>query len=382
APRIAVGNVPDFMAITVGPQDHAFLNAMVNNRELMDLTPFFNTQAPDRPAGTRVRDAIIPGMLDTTMFAPYGDGRIFIAPFNAGPMGPVYNVDLFNRMGWTPPATWDQWFAMDALLNNPDNYVTIGGSRERRSIFTYQGIHPGYLESILWPAIASAGGVEAIRRIETYQAGSWDNPAVRAVLTNFARMGASYLMPGTVGLNHTQSQADMLLGRALFIPNGVWFVEEMAGAPREPGFEFAIAPVPTISPGQPRFVLSSAEQFTIPAAARNPEMALEFLRFLYTDESIRAFAREADGSVALLGARDIARNQLSPSVYNMLRAYDEGHFMLMSFAPIPPGLPISMGVEVFNNRITPLMTGEVSVDEYIQSMEALNAQIRAHIAAN
>lgn len=380
-PRIAVGNVPDFMAIPIGGIEFGFLQAMVNNRELKDLTDFFDSQAVGRPAGTRYRDIIIPGMLETTRFAPYGDGRIFAAPFNAGPMGPVYNVTLFEQKGWTPPATWDEWFAMQALVENPANYVQIGGNMERRSIFTYQGIHTGYLESILWPAIAGAGGIEAIRRIENYEAGSWDNATVRSVLELFVRM-SGYMMPGTLGLNHTQSQADMMLGRALFIPNGLWFVAEMAAAPREPGFEFAIAPVPTILPGQPRFVLSSAEQFTIPAAAPNPELALEFLRFLYTEESVRAFAREADGSVAIVGARDIARAELSPSVYNMLRAYDEGIFMLMSFAPVPPGLPISMGVEVFNHRMAPLMSGELSIDGFIQSMEDLNAEIRAHIAAN
>ncbi|MCL2864405.1 MAG: carbohydrate ABC transporter substrate-binding protein [Lachnospiraceae bacterium] len=379
APQIAVGEFPDFMAI---PEQHAgFMTAMIQNRELLDLTDFFDSEALGHP-GTSIRDMIIPGMLDSTAYAPYGDGRVYLAPFNASPMGPVYNITLFEEMGWSVPTTWDEFFAMDALLDDADTFVDIGGNEERRAIFTYQGIHAGYLESILWPAIAGAGGMEAIHAIENYEEGAWDNPAVREIIEIFARMGTEgYLMDGTVALDHTQSQADMMLGRALFIPNGVWFVNEMADAPREDGFEFAIAPVPTVAAGQPRYVLSSFEQLSIPAEAANTELALEFLRFFYTDETIISFAEHADGSLAIVGSREVAEDYLSPSVLNMLRAYDEGTFMLMSFAPIPAGLPLHMPQEIFDARMTPLMTGQMTVDQYIQEMEDLNAEIREAIEA-
>jgi len=358
------------------------MTAMIQNHDFLDLTDFFNnTEALDQP-GVMLRDIILPGMLESTSFAPYGDGRIFFAPFNAAPMGPVYNVTLFEEKGWDVPATWDELFAMDALLADEENFVEIGGNQERRAIFTYQGIHAGYLESILWPAIAGAGGMEAIHAIENYEEGSWDNPAVRSVIEVFARLGAEgYLMDGTVGLDHTQSQADMMLGRSLFIPNGVWFVNEMADAPREDGFEFAIAPTFAMQAGSPRYVLSSFEQLSIPANAENPELALEFLRFMYTEETVRAFAAAADGAMAVAGAREIAANELSPSVLNMMRAYDEGIFMLMSFAPIPEGLPIHVPEEVFGVRMTPLMTGQLTADGYIAEMEELFAEIREHIAA-
>ena len=380
APQIAVGEIPDLLQV----QDYlGFMVSMVQNEELLDLTSFFNnTQAPGRD-GVVMRDIIVPGMLESTAFAPYGDGRIFKAPLHAGPMGPVYNITLFEEKGWIPPTTWDEWFDMDTMLDDPINHVEIGGGTERRSIFTYQGIHPGYLESILWPAIAGAGGMGAINAIENYEEGAWDNPAVIQVLENLARMGTDgYLMGGTVGLDHTQSQADMMMGRALFIPNGTWMVGEMADAPREPGFEFAIAPVPTLQSGQPRYVLSSFGGIAIPAAAPNTDLALEFLTFMYTADSIQAFASLAQGVMAVHDARIIAEEQLDPSVYNMMRAYDEGLFMLMSFAPIPPGLPIHMGNEIFDNRITPLMTGTITVEQYVADMEDFNAQIRAHIADN
>ena len=46
-------------------------------------------------------------------------------------------------------------------------------------------------------------------------------------------------------MNHTESQTEMMLGKAAFITNGTWMENEMQDAPREEGFEFAMAPIPT-----------------------------------------------------------------------------------------------------------------------------------------
>ena len=58
-------------------------------------------------------------------------------------MGLVYNKTLFEENGWETPVTWDDFFE-------------LGEKAKEKGIalFTYQGIYPGYLESMLWPALA------------------------------------------------------------------------------------------------------------------------------------------------------------------------------------------------------------------------------------
>ena len=372
APRIAVGDIPDFVSANM---DEDIWASMRVGGQFRDLTDFFNnTELLDRP-GTTIGEVIIPGMLDSPRFAP--DGRVIMAPFNAGPMGMVYNQTLFDEMGWEPPVTWDDLFAMDALLDDPATFVNIGGTYERRSIFTYQGIHPGYLESILYPAIASAVGIEGLARISNYEEGAWDNPEVRAVVENLARLGTGgYLMEGTVAMDHTTSQAMMMMGRALFIPNGLWFEAEMADAPREEGFMFAIAPPPVLSAGQTRYIMSSSEQIALPAGGNAPDLADLFLQFLYTEESIAQFGRMAGGNVAVMGAPEIIAPYLEPGVANMLRAYELGSFMLFGWGVVPEGLPALPVDEVFANNMSPLMLGTISVDEYIERQEAVAALVR------
>ena len=373
APRIAVGDIPDFIQ---GNMDVGIFSAMRDGGQFRDLTNFFNTaEVLDQP-GTLIRDIIIPGMLDSTRFAP--DGFVIMAPFNAGPMGMVYNQTLFDQMGWDLPETWDDLFAMDALLDDPATFVNIGGTMERRSIFTYQGIHPGYLESILFPAIASAVGLEGLDRIANFEEGAWDNPQVRRVVENLARLGVEgYLMEGTVAMDHTTSQAHMMMGRALFIPNGLWFPGEMADAPREDGFRFAIAPPPILERGQTRFLMSSSEQIALPIGGNEPELAYEFLRFMYTQESIMQFGRLAGGNVAVLGANELIAPFIDPDVANMLGAYELGSFMIFAFSATPDGFPTLPIDEVFANNMSPLMTGAISYADYIARQEEVAAMVRA-----
>ena len=125
-------------------------------------------------------------------------------------MGWVYNNTLFEENGWELPETWDEFFA-------------LGDKAKEKGIalFTYAGIHPGYMESLLWPAIASAAGIDTTTDISNYVEGSFSSPEVMEVLANIQKIAADgYLMEGTVALNHTQSQTDMMMNKALFIPNG------------------------------------------------------------------------------------------------------------------------------------------------------------------
>ena len=377
--QIASGQWPDFISLAQNERSGLILT-MIKDNQLLELTDLFNSPAPDRP-GVALKDAIVPGILETTWCSPDKDGRIYLAPFTAGPMGLVYNKNLFESKGWKLPVTWDDFFALDEELKKPENFVNIDGRMVKRSLFTYQGIYAGYLESLFWPAIAGAGGPAAIANIEAYRQGSMDNASVRSVVEAFARFSTSdYLMEGTVALNHTQSQTDMMLGKALFIPNGTWMENEMADSPREPGFTFGLTPAPVLRAGQDSYVLSSMAQLSIPKAARNPELAKKFLQFVYSKASVNSLARNANMTIAVKDAREIAGSQLSSGVNGMFTAYDRGKFMLFAFDAPPPNTRVNTQSVVFDDNMGPLVTGRISVAEYIRRVEAAFAELREDIA--
>lgn len=362
-PQIVAGNVPDFLSMNDNDQT-GIVAALIKEQGLLDITDVFDGNAlnSDEP----LRNLIVDGVLETAKCAPYGDGKIYLAPFNVSPMGMVYNKTLFAENNWETPVTWDDFFELGDLAKE-----------QGIALFTYQGIYPGYMESFLWPAIASAEGLDAFANITSYQEGSFNNPEVLAVLENIAKISSGgYLMEGTVALNHTQSQTSMMMNEALFIPNGNWMEGEMVDSPRADGFEFGLTPAPVMEAGDTRYVMTSVEQFSIPAQAKNPELAKEFLRFLYTDDSVKLFAEEANGIYALKTANELVKGIVSDGVYNMNLVYDEGVSMVVGFDAVPSGSRIVVSDEVFN-PLTDVMNGSMTAQQWADSVEAAFAEIRA-----
>lgn len=375
-PQIVAGNPPDFLAISDTEQS-GIMTSLVKEKGLMDITDVFEEVALD--SDQRLKDMVLPGTLESTRFTPYQDGKIYMAPFNAAPMGLIYNKQLFQDKGWQLPETWDEFFALNEELKKEENYVVDeNGQKIKRALFTYQGIYPEYLEEILYPSLANAAGITQLKKIFSYEPGSFKTEPVKQVLDTIAKLGSNeYLMEGTLGLNHTQSQTDMMLGKAVFIVNGSWMENEMKDSPREAGFEFGMIPVPVFHKGDVRYILSSYEQFSIPLKAKNPELAKELLKFLYTEQSVKLFAEKSNGTYALKGAHELLRNYLTPGVYEMFSAYEGATAMTQEWNVIPKDSKEDIRNPLFKKVITPIMTGKMTTEEWMEQVENAFADIQA-----
>lgn len=355
-PQIVAGNVPDF--ISMNDNDTTGLVAsLIRENALLEIGDVF--EGPGLIDTSPLKDQVLEGVLNTAKCAPYGDGKIYLAPFNASPMGMVYNKTLFEENGWELPETWDAFFE-------------LGDKAKEKGIalFTYAGIHPGYVESVLWPAIASAEGIDTATDISNYVPGSFSSPKVLEVLKNIQKISTGgYLMEGTVALNHTQSQTDMMMNKALFIPNGNWMEGEMKDAPRADNFEFGLTTAPSLQAGDSRYVMTSVEQFSISATAKNPELAKEFLRFLYTEESVKLFAEKAGGIYALKNATEWSKDYVTEGVYSMNEIYNEGDSMVFGFAALPEGSKVTPRNEVFQS-VADVMNGAMTPEQWSEKVEA------------
>jgi N-acetylglucosamine transport system substrate-binding protein len=178
-------------------------------------------------------------------------------------------------------------------------------------------------------------------------------------------------MPGTVALNHTDSQAAQMQGKALFIPNGVWMEDEMADVARAPGYRFGMTPPPVMRNGDTRFVAAYTEQFSIPAAAKNPEAAKLFLRYLYTDKVIALYAKLNNGAVmATKNALEITKPYISSGIYGMFGAFNEpgAAALIFGFAAPPDGTRIVYSDEIYN-PLSDIMTGRMSPVQWAANID-------------
>ncbi len=360
-PKIVAGNPPDLMYIA-GGDNLPILDGLVKDKALTDLSDIFNK---DDGSGA-LKDKMLPGVLESRSMAPYGDGKIYLAPFNFGVLGLWYNKALFDQKSIQTPKTWEELFALNATAK--DN---------GRALFTYQGLYPGYLDEVIIPSIYDLGGQKALDQFFDYDPEFWKSDTFKQVWGNILKFANedNGLMKGTVALNHTQAQTSFMQGKAMFIPNGTWFEDEMKDAPREDGFQFGFLGIPSFNSGSSVKAMSQIEQIVIPAKAKNPELAAEFLKYIYTDKSIKLNAEKSKAVMAVKDAADLAKPYISETTYNVYKAVDNGMELVNgSFKTVAKGSRYSPKDEVYKS-ISSLMNKQMSLDEYSEKMYKMYTEV-------
>ncbi|MCQ6559062.1 carbohydrate ABC transporter substrate-binding protein [Paenibacillus mendelii] len=369
-PKIVAGNPPDFMYIA-GSDNTPILAGLIKDKALLDLSDVFN--APAEEGGAPLKDKIIPGVLESRSSSPYGDGKVFLAPYNFGVMGLWYNKTMLDDKGIAVPKTWDEFIALNATAKE-----------NGRALFTYQGLYPGYLEEMIVPSIYNVGGQEALDQFYNYDPEFWKSDTFKQVWGVLGKIASedNALMKGTIALNHTQAQTAFMQGKAMFIPNGTWFEDEMKDAPREEGFQFGFLGAPAFQADQPAVAMTLIEQMVIPAKAKNPELAKEFLKYLYSDKSVKLNAEKSKGVLAVKGAADQAKEFISESTYNVYKAVDNGMTTVNgAFKSVAKGSKYNPNDEVFK-PISSIMNKQMTIDEYSDKLYKIYTDIQQELKDN
>lgn len=362
-PQIIAGTPPDLVYLNQ-TDDSGVTQGLIKEQGFLELTDLFSENALDEDVP--LKDKILPGILESVYMSPYGDDKIYMAPYNYNVMGLWYNKTLFDDEGIEIPKTWEDFFALNDTAKEHD-----------RALFTYQGASPGYLEEILIPAVYALGGQEVVDQMLNYDPEFWKTDVALEALGIIETIATTEnaLMNGTVALDHTQSQTSFMQGDAMFIPNGNWFEGEMEEAPREDGFEFGFLGVPTFDANDPLLALTSVEQMYIPKEAANPDLAKEFLKFMYSEESIKLNGELAKAAMAVNGSADIVKEYLTESTYNVYNAVESGMYAMSgNFAPVPTGVNVEPR-EVLFDQVASVMNKEMTKEEWAEKMHEVYTKV-------
>lgn len=359
-PMFLAGNPPDFYYTTT-------VSSYASDGALLDLTGIFDEKALDKDVP--LKDVIADGFLD--ICKPLEDGKIYYGPSDEAIMGIWYNKTYFESKGWTAPKTWDEFFALGEKAK-----------AEGKALYTYQGIYPSYNEMVLFPLIASTAGPDALKKIQTYQEGAWTDPNVKKAMSVYYDLAQKdYLLKGTTGMNHTQAQTEFLKGNSLFCPNGTWFAGEMKDVIPTSGFSFGFLPTPVLNAGDQQYAQAGTSFYLLPAKAKNPELAKEFLKYQYTEASAKLNAEKTQAITCIKGAVEFAKPYIDPSIYEAFKVFDKGvKPIMMSWAgvatsSIKPGDAIWLPLTAVSNK-------ESTVDQWVEQIEKDMATLRADIAAS
>ncbi|SEO89941.1 carbohydrate ABC transporter substrate-binding protein [Paenibacillus sp. OV219] len=365
APQFITGHPPDLIVIPPN-SNGGVLDQMTKDKQFLDLTPLFESNGTG--TNSPLKDSFLDGIL--TYSRPLNDGKMYFAPFTTSPMGLIYNKALFRSKGWKPPKTWDEFMALGKAAK-----------QEGRSLFTYQGLYPSYIESMFWSSVASAGAPEAVMNAENYVKGAFKSSSVQQAMEVYATIAKKgYLLPGSVTMNHTQSQAAFLQGKALFIPCGTWIEDEMKNMPREDGFEYGFLAPPVFTKDAQQYAEIWMDGIYIPAKAQNIELAKAFLSYQYRDESVKLNAEITQGVVAVKNGADLAKPYISPVFYDAAKIFDNGVKPIIFQWKSTP----STDVNITNDLWLPLgsiMQSMMSVSQWQDQLEAASAKLRALLAS-
>jgi N-acetylglucosamine transport system substrate-binding protein len=301
-PRFAGGNPPE--VVNNDGADEMDLGALSADGQMADLTPLLEAPAWDQP-GKKVRDVLVPAAIERGTFG----GKFYAVYYNLVTWGIWYSGPLFQRNGWQPPTTWEAFLALCEQIK-----------KSGIAPFTYAGKHPEYVLEPLLTTAAKAGGLEVLKNIDNLADGAWLAEPVRQAAAAWQEIGAKYLLQGTEGINHTESQGKQNTGEVAMLPCGSWLENEQKNvAPAD--FGYAMFPVPPLSGSDklpaPTVHASPLGAYFVSARSANPRAGMEYLRAMLSREGATRYT-ELVGTVTVV--QDATGGKLTPGLRSVSEA--------------------------------------------------------------
>mgnify|MGYP005812102005 CR=1 FL=1 len=350
-PRFVQGNPPD--VIDNSGANMLKMADLVNENQLTDLAELMAAPSLDTP-GKTFQDTLFPGSQDSAMY----NGKLLGLNISYTVSGIWYSKPAFEKAGYTYPKTWADMLTLCETIKKEGKMAP----------WTYQGKYPYYIWGIvLTPLIYYAGGLDVFKKLDNLEPKAWSDPAVlRAVTDLYALWDKGYIMKGTAGLTHTESQTEWLKGNAMFIPCGNWLENEMKTVTPD-GFDMVVQNVPGFADGkgeQYAVNASGGETYIVPSKAKNPKQGMEYLRCLLSKDSAKYFAENVRAIMPVVGGTEGAK--LSAAVDSAIALVNDAKGVSMLFNLPNWYSDINKDLETYTGE---LMTGVKKPEEFIAAMQ-------------
>ncbi|GGP39867.1 N-acetylglucosamine/diacetylchitobiose ABC transporter substrate-binding protein [Streptomyces abikoensis] len=290
-PRFNGGTPPDLIDNSGAKQMD--MGTLVAKKQLTDLNALLDAPSYDDPS-KKVRDTLRPGVVEMGRF---DSDETWVLYYAYTVYGVWYSKTNLAKLDAQYPETWD-----DMLK------VCEAAKKKGIAGWTYAGKYPYYLPFSLYPFIAKIGGVEVLKRIDNLEPNAWKDPAVKAAFEAYYELyKKGYILQGTPGLTHIESQTAWNEGKALFLPNGSW-VENESKKTTPADFQMSVGAPSSLDKNDklPFGTLwaSGGEPFIVPKNARNPQGGMELLRLMLGKKSSQNFIKSVSSLTSLNGGTE------------------------------------------------------------------------------
>ena len=354
-PLFTAGNPPDVL-------DNAGAEAMpistlADSGQLADLTELFDADAIGFE-GETVRDKLNPVAIESGTY----DDKPMVLNYALQVYGIWYDRALFDQKGWEPAESWDDFLAL---------CEEIKGSG--MAPMAHQGKYPYYIQQVLMDMAVKHGGPEVVYAIDSLESGAWENDSIHAAATALAEIKSKgYMLPGTEGLDHIQSQTRWNEHKAAFIPCGSWLENEQKEvAPK--GFETTVAPTPLLPGAKLPFDctrVEAAEAFIVPAKAKNVAGGMAYMRKMLSKEGAAEFTKLTAAPTVVDGATEGL--DLTPGAESAIALIDSGgdnnwnYYYAVWYTPLDPKI---------QSVVAELAAGRINADEFCSQAQSAADEI-------
>ncbi|MDZ5444025.1 N-acetylglucosamine/diacetylchitobiose ABC transporter substrate-binding protein [Micromonospora sp. 4G57] len=289
-PRFVDGTPPDVVNNSGAGQIDP--NGLVSQNALADLGELLAAPSLDIP-GKTVKDTLLPGAVEVGSY----DGKFLVMNYTYTVYGIWHSTKLFTERNWQYAKTWDEHIALC-------KQIKAAGIAP----WTYAGIHPRYMS---WPLISTAiklGGPSVALAIDNLEPNAWKSDAMKTAADAWYQIVKDkYILEGSPGLDHKQSQTAWCQGKAAFISCGSWLESEQKDV-TPAGFNMTVAPTPSLGSGDKlpfEAVRGTAgEPFIVPAKAKNVAGGLEYFRTMLSKKGAQDFTKKVASLTVVAGTTE------------------------------------------------------------------------------
>lgn len=285
------------------------------------------------------------------------DGRTYALPFSLGVVGVWYNTELFDQAGVSPPTTMGEWYDVIDQLEAADiTPISVGaGDLWPAAHYWYYTALRSCPEDVLIESVSSLDFSDPcfVKAGEVVEELLATEPFNRGFLTTPAQEGAT----SASGLLATEKVAMELQGH--------WEPGVMQGLTDDGeglGDKTGWFPFPAVEDGQgdPAAALGGGDAWAVAESA--PDEAVEFVKYLLSDEVQQGFAENSMGLPTNPAASDSVAD---PALADLLAVRDEAPFVQLYF---DTAFGASIG-GAMNDEIGLLFAGEATPQDVVDATQ-------------
>lgn len=339
---LAGENPPDVFSYWAG----ARVQFVVDSNALMELSDYWESE--------KLADVIATGIQGSTQY----NGGIYSIPQNFHYVGWFYNPKTMAKVGVTEmPETWDEFIALCDKLKAAGIYPIALGSKDR------------------WPAqffidflVSYTAGHDYRAKLQKGEAAFDDPEVVKAMEMWKELIDKGYFYPDANAYDWTDAANQVANGEAGMTLMGTWITGYWDGNNLVAGEDYDLFPFPIIDPSIPASTFGSTDSWVIPADAKNPDCAKEFISWALTPENQLLWAK---GQGALPASSKTDTSSFNPVMNKALNYIASGTMWLPAYdlSTTPPNAEIGL------NLVALMMNDPSKYETYLKDAEAESAEV-------